>query len=69
MERNPRAALMATCRAKALRTLTINHKEEFTSLLAAEYDAAGLVVRTRVTGKAAKIARLQQQIEELEQSL
>lgn len=69
MDSTNRTAIMSGCRARALRTLTENHKDEFLALVAAEYDAAGLVVRTRVTGTAAKIAKLQEQIAKLEQTL
>lgn len=66
---NNRAATMSSCRARALKRLTDNHREEFLALVAQEYDAAGLVVRTRVTTAAAKIAKLQAKISELEQQL
>lgn len=66
---NARAATMSSCRARALKRLTDNHREEFLALVGQEYDAAGLIVRTRVTTAAAKIAKLQAKIAELEQSL
>lgn len=69
MDSKDRTTVMAGCRARALRTLTDNHREEFLALVAVEYDAAGLVVRTRTTGTAAKIAKLQEQIAKLEQTL
>ena len=66
---NARAATMAGCRARALKQLTNNHRDEFLALVGEEYEAAGLIVRTRVTTAAAKIAKLQEKIAELEKSL
>lgn len=66
MSSNERTALIGACRHRALQKLTFAHPEEFKALVNIEYDAAGLEVRTRVTGKAAKIARLQAQLAELE---
>ena len=69
MSSTNRTAMLSACRHRALQKLTTMHPEEFKLLVADEYAAAGLEVRTRVTGKAAKIARLQAQLEELEASL
>lgn len=66
MSSNERTALIGACRHRALQKLTLAHPEEFKALVNIEYDAAGLEVRTRVTGKAAKIARLQAQLAALE---
>ncbi len=69
MDSTNRTAIMSGCRARALKQLTESHRDEFLVLVAAEYEAAGLVVRTRVTTAAAKIAKLQEKIAELEKSL
>ena len=69
MDSTNRTAIMSGCRARALKQLTESHRDEFLALVAAEYEAAGLVVRTRVTTAAAKIAKLQEKIAELEKSL
>lgn len=69
MDSTNRTAIMSGCRARALKQLTDSHRDEFLALVAAEYDAAGLIVRTRVTSAAAKIAKLQEKIAELEKSL
>ena len=66
---NARAATMSSCRARALKRLTDSHRDEFLALVAEEYEAAGLTVQTRVTTAAAKIAKLQEKIAELEKSL
>lgn len=54
---------------KALRELRDNHQQEYESILTRLCDAAGIPVRRRLTGDAAKLARAQKLAEELGLSL
>ena len=63
---NDRTKLMSRCRMNATQDLIKNHKDEFRSLLAAEYEDKGIVVALRNTTIEGKIERLQKQIETLQ---
>ena len=63
---NDRNKTLQKCRQQATKTLTANHHDEFRSLLATAYEAAGVDVKMREHGRQAKIDRLRAQLEALE---